>query len=172
MPRKRGSMKQTISLLSIVVLLSLVGCQDKPKEPTAASTPKPGTPRQTKIKNSTPAAQPTITLSHPSPKRTAVPTLGIVVDNGKIIIDTKQTKDFLQDISQKMEKSFKRIETNLRKEQISSPNETGIIITDTSVQIDFNKTKDFMEKWIRSMESVAKEIDDTVKEIEKSLPQR
>jgi len=69
-----------------------------------------------------------------------------------------------------MQSGFKRIEHDLRKEQISSPNETGIIITDTTLQIDLNKTRNFMEKWIRSMESVAEEVDDTLREIEQSLP--
>jgi len=162
-------MKRILCFLLPVSALLLVGCQDTAKEHTA-STAKANKPPQTHTQSSTPAPQPTITLARPSKNATAVNPLGIIVDDGKIIIDTKQTKAFLRDISQKMDKGFKRIEKNLRKEQISTPNETGIIITDTSIQVDFNQTKNFMEKWIKSMESVAKEIDYTMKEIEKSLP--
>jgi len=164
-------MKYILSILLSMSVFLVVACTDTPKEEPVSSA-KTSKPLQRKIQSNPPSAQPTITLTQPSQHGTSVSPLGIVVDDGKIIIDTRQTKAFLQGLSQQMDKGFKRIEKNLRKEQISSPNETGIIITDTSIQVDFNQTKNFMEKWIKSMESVAKEIDHTMEEIEKSLPKR
>jgi len=98
--------------------------------------------------------------------------LGITVEDDKIIIDTRQTKDFFRGIGEKMKHSFQKIGDNLRKERISSPDETGIIINDTTIRIDLNKTEHFMEKWMRSMESVVEELNETMKEIQKSLPKR
>jgi hypothetical protein len=153
-------MKLLISALGLSILL-LVGCQDNSTQQTA----KISKPLQTKLQN------PSL-LQHPAIAQPKTPSngLGIVVKEGQIIIDTKQTKAFLQNLESKMQSSFDRIESSLRKGQIQSPNETGIIITDTTLQIDLNKTKNFMEKWVKSMESVAEEIDDTLREIEQSLP--
>ena len=161
-------MKQTLSLLGLSALL-LIGCQDNNTKNTQ-QTAKISRPLQTKMQRNTSTQMPTFHPSHSTQISTSSSGLGIVVEDGRIIIDTKQTKDLLRSIEQKMQSGFKRIEHDLRKEQISSPNETGIIITDTTLQIDLNKTRNFMEKWVRSMESVAEEIDDTLREIEQSLP--
>jgi len=159
-----------LSLLLAVFLL--LGCQESPEEKPQHNRAKISKPlQQTLQQNGTPVATASNTAT-PQQQRAAhhLSPLGIEVDDGRIIIDTKQTKAFLQEIGQQMNRSLKRIEKNLRKEQIHSAEETGIIITDTSIQVDLNQTRHFMERWIRSMESVAKEIDHTMKEIEKSLP--
>jgi len=161
-------MKQIFFLLGLSALL-LIGCQDTDTKETLQSA-KISKPLQTQLQKNNSTQTPTFHPSSTTQHSIANRGLGIVVKDGQIIIDTKQTKDFLHGIEQKMQKGFRRIEQNLRKEQISSPNETGIIITDTTLQIDLNKTRNFMEKWVRSMESVAEEIDDTLREIEQSLP--
>jgi len=161
-----------ISAILFALLLIITACEESPKE-SAADQATLSKPLQTQLQHSTAPAQPTITPapSQPQPKTTSQ-SLGITVDDGKIIIDTKQTKDFLRGIGEKMKKSFQKIETSLQKEKIQSPDETGIIITDTKMQIDLNKTRNFMEKWMRSMESVVQELNKTMGEIQRSLPQR
>ncbi len=146
------------------LLLFLGACQQNNEE-TDSNKAKISKPLQTSIQNNTPVAKPTA-------KQSTAATLGITVEDDKIIIDTRQTKDFLRGIGDKMKHSFQKIENSLRKEKISSPNETGIIVNDTSIQIDLNKTEHFMEKWMRSMESVVNELNKTMGEIERSLPQR
>ncbi|NKQ41706.1 MAG: hypothetical protein HF962_09095 [Sulfurovum sp.] len=163
-----------MKLFNISILLSaflLLGCQDDSKE-QSSGTAVINKPLQAKIQNNSPAQEPTITLKNPSQTKSTAKSLGIVVEDGKIIIDTKQTKNFLRDIGDKMKDSFKKIEDSLRKEKIESTNETGIIIKDTKIQIDLNKTKNFMEKWMRSMESIVNELNKTMGEIEKNLPKR
>ncbi len=152
-------------------MLFITACQETPKE-SPANQATLSKPLQTQLQHRSPTAQPTITPSQPQQPKTTAASLGITVDDGKIIIDTKQTKDFLRDIGEKMKKSFQKIETTLQKEKIQSPDETGIIITDTKMQIDLNKTRNFMEKWMRSMESVVQELNKTMGEIQRSLPQR
>jgi len=154
-----------------IFLLFFSACQ-KNSEETTINKAKISKPLQTSIQNSTPVSKPTMTLTKPTGQQSTAATLGITVDDGKIIIDTRQTKDFLRGIGDKMRHSFQKIEDSLRKEKISSPDETGIIINDTTMQIDLNKTKHFMEKWMRSMESVVNELNKTMGEIKRSLPQR
>jgi len=155
-------MKQTLLSCVSLSFLLLTGCQECDTK-THAETAKISKPLQKKMQqNPTP--------SSPSHQKNSSYGLGIIIEDDKIIIDTAQTKTFLKDIEQKIQNSFQRIEKNLRKEQIKSPDETGIVITDTTLKIDLNKTKNFMEKWIHSMESVAREINNTMQEIEQSLP--
>jgi len=106
----------------------------------------------------------------PRQKMTTAQSLGISIDDGKIIIDTKQTKDFFQNIGKKIKKSVDKIKENLEKEKVDSSSETGITITETTMHIDLNKTKNFMEKWVKSMESVVQELNRTMSDIKKSLP--
>jgi len=165
-------MNTRIAWIIPIFALLFASCQETSKEGTTDKV-NPSKPLQTPIqKSASPAKRPTITHATPQQPKGAAASLGITVDDGKIIIDTRQTKDFLHGIGEKMKRSFKKIESTLQKEKISSPNETGIIINDTSMQIDLNKTKNFMEKWMRSMESVVNELNKTMDEIKRSLPQR
>jgi len=154
------------------MILLLFGACQKNSEEADANGAKISKPLQTSIQNSTPVPKPTITVAKPASQQSTAAALGITVDDGKIIIDTRQTKDFLRGVGDKMKHSFQKIEESLRREKISSPDETGIIINDTTMQIDLNKTKHFMEKWMRSMESVVNELNKTMGEIKRSLPQK
>ena len=158
---------------AIVLVLSLGGlggCQSKEKsssdfvshslqEVTAVQTAQPAPPAQAPARTQT---------LHPAnaPK---VPPIGIVVDQNHIIIDTNQTKHFLESLTRKLDHNFKQIEKNLRKEKLRSPNETGIVITKDRIEVDLNRTQNFVEKWMRSMEAVGQQLDGIAKELDKSF---
>lgn len=156
-------------LLACIFLLS--ACQETPEEATVDQA-QISKPLQKHIQSPAPTMKSTITPAHQQTPKTSAQAMGITVDDGRIIIDTKQTKVFLHGIGEKMQKSFDKIEAALKREKINSLDETGIIITDTKMQIDLNKTKNFMEKWMRSMESVVNELNKTMREIKRGLPQR
>ena len=157
-------------LLPAFVLL-FSACQKNDEEANAGQA-KISKPLQNSLQHST--SKPTITPATHKPilRQSRAASLGITVEDDKIIIDTKQTKDFFRGIGEKMKHSFQKLEDNLQKERISSPDETGIIVNDTTIQIDLNKTERFMKKWMRSMESVVEELNETMEEIQRSLPQR
>jgi len=94
---------------------------------------------------------------------------GITINEDKIIIDTKKTKDLFGSIMHKLEGSFEKIDSKLKKDQVASVDETGIIIREDIVSIDLNKTKTFLNKWSNSMNSVAEELDKTMSDIEDLL---
>jgi len=89
-------MKQALSLLGLSALL-LIGCQDNNTKNTQ-QTAKISKPLQTKLQRNSSAQSPTFHPSHSTQKSTSNSGLGIVVEDGRIIIDTKQTKDLLRGI--------------------------------------------------------------------------
>ncbi len=155
---------------------ALLGCQDKKdnnfvsdslKEVVAPQTAQPA-PRAKTSTNHTKYGQ----TGHQSitpinaPK---VPPIGIKVDQNQIIIDTNQTKKFLESLTKKLDQSFKKVAEDLRNNQVRSPNDTGIVITQDRIEVDLNKTQKFMEKWIKSVETIGKQLDSVAKELDKSF---
>ncbi len=97
------------------------------------------------------------------------PPIGIVVENGRIIIDTQKTKDFFEKLAKKVDGNFKKIEHDLRQGQTRSPHESGIVFTQDRIEVDLNKTEKFMQKWIKSMKRVGEEMDGLFQELDRSL---
>jgi len=98
-----------------------------------------------------------------------IPPIGIKVDQNQIIIDTNQTRKFLESLAKRIDRSFKKTAHDLEKNRISKPNDTGIVITQDRIEVDLNKTQKFMEKWIKSMEMIGKQLDSVAKELDKSF---
>ncbi len=164
-------MKKKHMIFLLVSLLGLSGCQDKTKSdyvsdslkevvaPQKEHTSQPQAPKKE------PAARTVDAINSP----TAVPPIGIKVNKDQIIIDTDQTKKFMESLTKKIDRSFKKVASDLKKNKMNSPNETGIIITKDRIEVDLNKTQKFMEKWVRSMEAVGKQLDSVAKELNKSF---
>ena len=156
------------NLALLTVLLSLfvfTGCEDNNRQEYETKN-KPHISQALKEKITKPSAD----IQVKKRDVTTAESLGISVDDGKIIIDTKQTRDFFHGIGQKLKKGMNNIKEDLKKKEVGSSSETGIVVTKTSMHIDLNRTKNFIEKWIKSMESVIQEVDRTMSDIEKSLP--
>jgi len=85
--------------------------------------------------------------------------IGITEHNGKIIIDPKKTKSFLDNLSKTLEKEAKKFES---KTKDIDENELGIHISKDKIIIDANKTKSFLENFAKELESVAKDIEKTI----------
>ena len=158
-------MKILASLAVLLPLFVFIGCEDNNHQADETKS-KPHISQVLKEKTTKPS---TATQLKKRDLATAE-SLGISVDDGKIIIDTKQTRDFFHGIGQKLKKGMDNIKEDLKKKEVSSSSETGIVVTKTSMHIDLNRTKNFIEKWIKSMESVIQEVDRTMSDIEKSLP--
>ena len=162
-----------MGLVCIGLLLAINGCQKKEKSKDEfvsqslkeLAAPAPKTMRSLSPKTSAISSPQAIHPIH-APK---TPPIGIVIDQDHIIIDTGQTKQFLESLTHKLDRSFKQIEQGLRKEKLNAPNETGIVITKDRIEVDINQTQNFVNKWIRSMESVSKQLDGLAKELDKSF---
>ncbi len=164
-------MIKTLVSTCVILLIIVSGCSQKKDQTTFVSQSlqeivAPQTAHATGKRASTTTA-PSQTI-HPAnaPK---VPPIGIIVDQNHIIIDTNQTKHFLESLTRKLDHNFKQIEKGLRRKKLRSPNDTGIIITQDRIEVDLNKTQNFVERWMRSMETVGQQLDGIAKELDKSF---
>jgi hypothetical protein len=98
-----------------------------------------------------------------------VPPTGIVVSEDRIVIDTKQARNFFESLAKKFDKNIKKIEADLQQNRLQTQNPTGIVITKDRIEVDLNKTERFMEQWIKSMEKIGRELDGAFEQLDRSL---
>jgi hypothetical protein len=157
-------------IIIILVMLGLTGCQEKKKTDYVSDSLKEVVvPQKAHTRQASTQTKPTPRTVTSINSPISVPPIGIKVDQNQIIIDTNQTKKFLESLTKKIDQSFKKVASNLKRNKIKTPNETGIIITQDRIEVDLNKTQKFMEKWIRSMETVGKQLDNIAKELDKTF---
>jgi len=96
--------------------------------------------------------------------------VGITIEDNKITIDTNKTKDFFQNIGNKLGDKLKKITEDIQKGTIEEK-DAGVKIDETHINIDLNKTKDFLEAWGQKMQGFVKEFDNMAKEIETETKQ-
>jgi hypothetical protein len=141
-------------LLLTMILLSLSGSQDSIEEQAQQSREKPLTePKALKeVKKS-------------EQNDTKLSKIGITMDKDKIIIDTNKTKEFFQDITNKIGKKIKKISQELQEYTLKYK-EMGVDLNKSHIHIDLNRTKDFIDDWDKRMQEVVKEFETIAKEIE------
>jgi Tfp pilus assembly protein PilV len=151
-------------LFSLIILLSLSACQDKKNDAKAQAThdakiaaqAKAEILAEIKAKKKTEKAQ---------QKNTKLNNVGIAVNQGTIIIDTNKTKDFLQQIIQKMERQMQKISNDLQKGIIDAKEE-GIQINDEHISIDLNKTRNLLEDWSKKIQVFVNKFDEVSNTVE------
>ena len=85
--------------------------------------------------------------------------MGIVVESGKIVIDTKKTQQFFERIGRTLEREVGRMEKNISKPCSSN---IGISVRKDKIEVDLNKTKSFLENFAKGMQRIVKEINATL----------
>jgi hypothetical protein len=83
--------------------------------------------------------------------------LGISKNDGKITIDTNQTKAFLETILQTMEQKADNLTKELEN-GVMNQTEAGIEMNNETITIDFNKTKSFLEGLDVKLNSIITEV--------------
>ena len=156
---------------SAVFLIAVSGCNPKKEQTTFVSQSlqevvAPQTDPVTAKRASTTKTPPQIIRPAAA---SGTPPIGIVVDRDRIIIDTNQTRHFLESLTLRLDHNFKQIEKGLRREKLRSPNDTGIVITPDRIEVDLNKTQNFVKQWIRSMEAVGQQLNGIARELDKSF---
>ena len=174
-------------LMSLILLLSLAGCQEKEQESSKAQTK-----HDTKSAEETRAevlaefeAEKKAQLAQVKATEAKIKALkvtqnteiqaqaqkdklsqmGVNMDNDVITIDTNKTKTFLQDLSKKMEKQMQKISHDLDKGVIEAK-EAGVDINNGHINIDLNKTQDLFESWSKKIQVFANEFDDAAKNLD------
>lgn len=91
--------------------------------------------------------------------------MGINMNDGRIIIDTNKTKAFFNDLGKKMDMRMKKISSDMEK-GIVEYKEGGVDINEQHIHIDLNKTRDLLLDWGKQLEVFAKEFDKMTKPLE------
>ncbi len=153
---------------ALFLLLVLGGCDQKKPDAgfVSDSLTEVVTPH---VPPATPASSPGTAQPAIRPANAPKPPIGIEVSQGRIVIDTNQTRRFLESLTRKLDKNFQKIETDLRNGRINSPNDIGVVITPDRIEVDINQTEKFMKKWIKSMQSVGRQLDNVFQELDRSL---
>ena len=152
-------------LMTSLVLLSLSGCQNA-KENQAEHDAKIAAQAKAELRAELEEArrQKEAELQ----KNNKLGHMGISTDEGKLIIDTHKTKDFLQQMAEKMKDHADKLSKDFEKGVIDDK-EAGIEMNQTHINIDLDKTKSFLENWEKTLESYAKEFNKMTQEYSKEL---
>ena len=85
--------------------------------------------------------------------------LGITMDEGKLVIDTNQAKDFFAKLSHNFTTTSQKIDKELKEGNLTTTKDMGVEMSNDSLTLDFNKTKDFFERWGKKIEQFSQEIE-------------
>ena len=150
-------MKHT--LLSIFILFSLSGCQDKKEDQAKHDAKVAQEARAQLLKEQAEAKQKQEALE----KNSTYAKIGITSKDGKITIDTNKTKSYFKDLTQQMKAKMDKISKEMEKGIIKN-DEAGIEVDETHINIDLNKTKSFLDNWGKKMQGFVKEFNNIAKE--------
>lgn len=168
-------------LISLILLLSFAGCQEKEQQSSDAQTKHDAKTaadtraevlaefeaekkaqlaqvQATEAKIKALKGLPT-TETQTEEEKDKLSKMGVEMDNDVITIDTNKTKTFLKDLSKKMEKQMEKISHDLDKGIIEAK-EAGVDINNGQINIDLNKTQDLFESWSKKIQVFANEFDD------------
>ena len=149
-------------LLSLLLLLTFSGCQDKEQQ------------QKDQAKHDAQIAQQARTelLSQLEKEKQAEEAknnrfshMGVKMEKGTITIDTNQTKDFLKELGQRMNVQMKQVSDDLQKGIIDAQG-AGVKVNNGNINIDLNKTQTFLDEWSKKIDGYVKEFDKIAKEIE------
>ena len=178
-------------LVSLILLLSLTGCQDKKQLDQEAQAKhdakiaqqaraevlaelKAGKLQIEKVlqeqvlqegilpQTPTPTKEEKHSLEH---KNAQLNKMGIHMEKDSINIDTNKTKEFFNDLSKKLNVQMKKISDDLEKGIIDTK-EAGVEINDKHIHIDLNKTQNILENWAKKIQVFVEEFDEITNNIE------
>ena len=144
------------TLLSILILFSLSGCQDKKEDQAQHDARVAQEARAQLLKEQAEAKK-------KSEQNSTYAKIGITSKDGKITIDTNKTKSYFKDLAQQMKTKMDKMSKDLEKGIVKN-DEAGIEVDETHINIDLNKTKSFLDNWGKKMQGFVKEFDNIAKE--------
>ena len=172
-------------LMSLILLLSLAGCQEKEQESSKAQTKhdaksaeetraevlaefeaeKKAQLAQVKATEAKIKALKVTPSTETQAEKDKLSQMGVNMDNDVITIDTNKTKTFLEDLSKKMEKQMQKISYDLDKGIIEAK-DAGVNINNGHINIDLNKTQDLFESWGKKIQMFTNEFNDATKSLD------
>jgi hypothetical protein len=139
-------------LMSLILLLSFTGCEDK--EQQAKHDAKIAQQARAEL-----LAELEAKKDLQDKNNTKLNNMGINIEDGTITIDTNKTKDFFRDLNQKMGEQMKKLSDDMEK-GILETKEAGIEINEQHIHIDLNKTQDLLVDWSKKIQVFVQEFDE------------
>ena len=149
-------------LLSLLLLLTLSGCQDKEQQQKEQAKHDAQIAQQARTEL---LSQLEKEKQVQEAKNNKFSHMGVKMDQGTITIDTNKTKDFLKELGQRMNVQMKQVSDDLQKGIIDAQ-EAGVKINNGNINIDLNKTQTLLDEWSKKIEGYVKKFDEIAKEIE------
>jgi len=111
------------------------------------------------LPSSSPAVSRTQTLqpASPSPGSSGLKKMGVEVEPGRIIIDTRRAKAYLDALGRQLEKGIRQ-GTQKAGKQAPQGADLGIRVSPDRVEIDLNRTRHFMQQWIEAVKIFGEEL--------------
>ena len=177
-------------LVTLTLLLSLSGCQDK-KQPDEEAQAKHDAQiakqvraevlaelQAEKIKKKEIQTQAATEMKLPQTqisteeekhsledKNAQLNQMGIHMEKDSITIDTNKTKAFFNDLSKKLNVQMKKISNDLEKGIIEAK-ESGVEINEEHIHIDLNKTQNMLEDWGKKIQVFVNEFEEISKDLD------
>jgi len=148
-------------LLSLLILFSLSGCQDK-KENQAQHDAKIAQEARAQLLKEQELAKKKLEALE---KNNKFSHMGVTSTEGKITIDTNKTKSYFKSLAEKMKTKMDKLSKDMEKGIVKNE-EAGIEMDETHINIDLNKTKTFLDTWGKKMQGFVKELDNIAKEFD------
>ena len=149
-------------LLSLLLLLTLSGCQDKEQQQKEQAKHDAQIAQQARTELLTQLEK---EKQVQEAKNNRFSHMGVKMDQGTITIDTNKTKDFLKDLGRRMNVQMKQVSNDLQKGIIDAQ-EAGVKVNNGNINIDLNKTQTFLDEWSKKIEGYVKKFDEIAKELE------
>ena len=149
-------------LFSLLLLLTLSGCQDKEQQQKDQTQHDAQIAQQARTEL---LAQLEKEKQAQETKNNRFSHMGVKMNQGTITIDTNKTKDFIKELGQRMHIQMKQVSDDLQKGIIDAQ-EAGVKVNNGNINIDLNKTQTLLDEWSKKIEGYVKEFDEIAKEIE------
>jgi len=145
-------------LISLLILLSLTGCEDK--EAQAEHDAQVAQQARAHL-----LAELEAQKAQEAQKKPEFNKMGINVDQETITIDMNKTKDFFNNFGKQMDMKMKKMAEDMEKGIIENK-EAGVEINQQHIHIDLNKTRDFLINWGQQLQVFVEEFDKMAKTLE------
>jgi hypothetical protein len=122
--------------------------------PNSASAALPSSaPAVSRSRNLQPAS--------PSPGTSGLEKMGVEVEPGRVIIDTRRVKAYLEALGRQLESGMHQGSKKAGASGSQGP-QLGIRVSQDKIEIDLNKTRHFMQEWIEVMKVFGEELNRTL----------
>lgn len=156
-------------LITLIILLSFTGCEDKAEDHQAAHDNKIAKQAKAELRAEVEAekaqAEKESQEVSQEENETKLTQMGVNMNDGIITIDTNKTKDFFRDLNQKMAAQINKISDDMEKGIIEAK-EAGVEMNEQHIHIDLNKTQNLLQDWGKKMQIFVQEIDKMAKTLE------